>query len=295
VDLLSGKPEERALEARAKSAQAGGLKASMLAPYFYTSPNTARVNVAIEMPGETLEFVKEKGKLHSTVNVLGIAYKADGSVAARFSDTVNVEAIDKKAVAGFQSQQLHYEDQFEIAPGQYTLKVVFQSGDESFGKIETPLTVDAYDGKTFALSSVALSHEVRPISQFDFSRDQALLEDKTPLVAQGVQVTPTGLSKFKKGATAAAYIEIYDPFALNPKPGDVGLQLRIVDRKTGEQKQDTGFMNMTKSIQPGSSVVPIGIRLPIETLAAGSYRAELRAVDSMGHKTGVRVADFDLE
>jgi hypothetical protein len=295
VDLLSGKPEEKDLEARANGAQAGSVKATMLTPYFYTSPNTARVNVAIEMPGEALEFIKEKGKLHSVMNVLGIAYKTDGSVAARFSDTVNLDAVDKKSMQNFQAQPLHYTDQFDIAPGKYTLKVVFKSGEESFGKLETPLNVDPYDGKTFALSGIALSHSLKPVSQLDFNRDEALLEGKTPLVAQGMEITPTGSNRFAKGAPAVAYVEIYDPMMLNPSPPSVGLQLRIVDRKTGEQKEDSGFVNMTKAVQPGSAMVPIGLRLPTDKLPPGAYRLELNAVDTAGHKAGGRSADFDVE
>jgi hypothetical protein len=229
------------------------------------------------------------------MNVLGIAYKADGSVAARFSDKLDLGADDKKAAQNFQSQPLHYENQFEIAPGSYTLKVVFKSGDQSFGKLETPLVVDPYDGKAFAVSGVALSHNVKQVSQVDFDRDQALLEGKTPLVFQGLQITPTGLSRFKKGTAVVAYVEIYDPLMLTPKPPGIGVQVRLVDRKTGQQKEDTGLVNMAKAIQPGSSIVPVGLRLPTDKLDAGSYRLELTAVDTTGQKTRVRSADFDLE
>jgi hypothetical protein len=208
---------------------------------------------------------------------------------------MDLGADDKKAAQSFQSQPLHYENQFEIAPGSYTLKVVFKSGEQSFGKLETPLVVDPYDGKAFAVSGVALSHNVKPVSQVDFDRDQALLEGKTPLVFQGMQITPTGLSRFKKGSAVVAYVEVYDPVLLTPKPPAIGVQVRLVDRKTGQQKEDTGLVNMAKAIQPGSSIVPVGLRLPTDKLDAGSYRLELTAMDSTGQKTSVRSADFDLE
>ena len=44
--------------------------------------NTARVNLAMKMQG-TPQFEKEKGKQHAEINLLGIAYKPDGSVGAR--------------------------------------------------------------------------------------------------------------------------------------------------------------------------------------------------------------------
>jgi hypothetical protein len=42
-------------------------------------------------------------------------------------------------------------------------------------------------------------------------------------------------------------------------------------------------------------MIPVGLKLPIASLAPGSYRAELQAVDSAGRKTVLRAADFDLE
>ena len=83
-----------------------------------------------------LKFEKVKGKQHSSVNVLGIAYKPDGTIAARFSDTVDLDFDGKKEVEEFQKQPFHYENQFDVASGQYTLKVVFSSGNESFGKLQ---------------------------------------------------------------------------------------------------------------------------------------------------------------
>ena len=101
-DLLAGNPIEKTLENRAAASQAGNVAASIQLPYFYTGPNVARVNVAMEIPADVLKFEKQKGKFQAEMNVLGIAYNADGSVGARFSDTVKREFDDKKQVEAFQ-------------------------------------------------------------------------------------------------------------------------------------------------------------------------------------------------
>ncbi len=166
TDRLAGKPEEKQLESRVTGSQPGTIAASMLAPYFYTSVNTARVNLAIEIPPNTIKFEKQKGKLHATVNVVGLAYKLDGTVAARFSDSLDLNFEDKKEVEEFNSKPFHYDTQFDIAAGHYNLKVVFNpEGADSFGKLEMPLVIDPYDGKQFTLSAVALSKEIHPVSQ----------------------------------------------------------------------------------------------------------------------------------
>jgi len=295
VDLLAGKPLEKELENRASGSQAGNLKASMEAPFFYTSPNTARVNLAMEIPVDFVKFEKEKGKQHAEVNVLGIAYKPDGSVGARFSDTVNLDFEGKKEAEQFTRQVFHYENQFDIGSGEYNLKVVFSSRGESFGRVEMPLAIDAYDGKQFAISGIALSKEMHRVSDMATGLDAQLLEDRTPLVTQGVQIVPTGSYHFKTTDPAAIYVEVYEPLLLGASHPKVGLELRVVDRKTGEQKMDAGFSNTETSMQQGNPVIPVGMKLPVNTLPPGSYRAELKAMDSAGNSSKARIAEFEVE
>jgi hypothetical protein len=125
LDLLAGNPIEKDLESRATAEMPGNVGGSVEAPFFYTSPNTARVDLAMDIPSAAMKFEKVKGKQHSAVNILGIAYRSDGSIAARFSDTVNLDFEDKKELQDFQKQPFHYENQFDLASGQYNLRVVF--------------------------------------------------------------------------------------------------------------------------------------------------------------------------
>ena len=294
VDLLAGKPAEQDLENRASGSQPGTVTASMQAPFFYTGPNTARVDVAIEIPSESLKFEKFKGKLHSEMNVLGIAYRLDGAIAARFSDTVKLDFDGAKELAAFKQKPLHYENQFDVASGQYNFTVVFSSGGESFGKLAQPLAVDSNDGTQFGLSALALSREVHRVSELETALDTELLEGRAPLVASGLQFTPTGANRFKTTEPATMYLEIYEPLLIGANPPQVGVQLRLLERKTGLMKLDTGVIEVATFIHAGNPVIPVGLKLPVSTLIAGSYRAELTALDSTG-KSVIRSADFEVE
>ena len=293
TDLLAGKPVEKQLENQATGSQPGNIAATMLAPYFYTSANTARVNLAIEIPASAIKFAKDKGKMHAEVDVLGLAYKPDGTVAARFSDNVDLTFDSKSEEEEFAKKPYHYENQFEIASGQYDLKVAFSSGGQSFGKLEGPLVVDTYDTKQFGLSSLALSKELHPLSQVSSGLDAALLEDRTPLVAQGVQIVPAGSDRFKKSDPATFYVEIYDPLLSSATPPTVRIQIRVLDRKTGEQKVQLG--GPAPGVKTGDPVIALGVKLPMDKLAPGSYRLELTAGDSAGNSTTARTADFEVE
>ena len=295
-DLLAGKPEERELENRAKGSQPGDISAELAAPFFYTSTNTARVNLAMQIPADKIRFEKQKGKHHASINVLGIATKADGSVAARFSDTVNFDFDDKKEMEEFQKRPFAYENQFDIASGQYTLKVAFSSGGESFGKVEAPLNIDSYDGKQFGLSALALSKEMKRVSDMATGLDSMLLEDRTPLVVGGVQIVPTADARFKKGDPAAIYVEVYEPMMIaSATPPKVDLLLNFVDRKSGESKISAQYDKTQAFMHQGNPVIPVGVRVPLEKLPPGSYRVEIKAVDSAGQASPLRAADFEIE
>ena len=249
----------------------------------------------MEIAASGLDFEKKKGKFHSTVNILGIAYKPDGQVAARFSDAMKFDFENKKEMEAFQEEPIHYENQFDLASGQYTLKVAFNSGDASFGKLEKPLTIDPYDVKQFSVSGLALSKHVHKMSDQDVGLDAALLADRTPLVVKGVQVIPSGTNRFKKTDHAALYAEVYEPLLLGAAKPRVAVGLRVLDRKSGEQKFDSGMIDMSATMQAGSQVIPVGLQVPFENLAAGSYRAEFKAVDSAGKTATLRSADFEVE
>jgi VWFA-related protein len=293
VDMLAGNPIEKDLETRADGEMKGNVTALMQAPFFYTSPNTAQVHLAVEIPSAALKFEKAKGKQHAALNILGIAYKPDGSIAARFSDTLNRDFDGKKEVEEFQKQPLHYENQFGVASGEYKLKVVFSSGNESFGKLEMPLMIDPYRGQEFSISGVALSNSIRRTADISTDLDDLLLEDRTPLLVQDLQILPSASNHFKKTDTAAIYAEVYEPLLKNPNPPEVAYELIVLERKSGQEKFHVG--DRTPKGKTGDPVIPLGLKLPVASLGPGSYRMQLRAVDSAGNFSKTRTADFEVE
>lgn len=294
-DLLAGSATEKDLETRASGEMKGNVTASIRTPYFYTAANVARVDLAMEIPSKAVHFEKVKGKQHGEVNVLAIAYRTDGGVAARFSDTVNLDFDGKKEVEEFQKNPLRYEKQFDIAPGTYNLRIAFNSGNETFGKLDNPLSVLPYDGKKIAVSAVVLSNNMAKVADMNSAYDSELLADNKPLVIRGMQIFPSATNHFKKSDAAAAYIEVYDPLLTGDKPPQIGLEYRIVDVKTGQQKLDIGFTDTKDSIKPGNPTVPVGLKIPLDTLAPGSYRVDLRAQDSAGNTTDFHTAEFEVE
>jgi hypothetical protein len=296
-DALAGSDAEKTLESRVTGNSPGNVTASMRAPFFYTSNNTARVAVAMEIPLDKLKFEKVKGKQHAAVNLLGIAYRQDGTVAARFSDSVKFDFENSKEADKFKTTPMHYENQFDVGSGTYSLKVAFESGGENFGKLESPLVINTYDGKQFAVSDLALSTKFGPSSQAEVSMDALLLEGRAPLVAGAMQFTPTGAQRFSRNDTVAMYFEVYEPLLgdeKQPQSPQVGVQVRILDAKSGQEKSDSGTVAISNLIRSGNPVVPAGLKVPFQGLTSGLYKVEVKALDSAGN-FAVRTADFVIE
>lgn len=292
-NVLEGTPVEKQLEARATSAQAGSVEGAFQLPYFYTEPNVARVNVAMEIPSNSVQFNKEKGKYHASLNVLGIAYKPDGSIGAKFSDTVNLD-LEKDELKEFGKRPYEYQNQFDAASGDYKLTLVVSSGGDAFGKFEKELKVDPYDGKELSLGGVVMSNSMQKVSEIPTGMDSLLLEDRTPLVVKGMQIVPSATDHFKKTDNVAVYTEVYEPLLTSANPPVVAAGYNVVEKSTGKVIYTTKAVHLDEFIQKGSPMIPVGMSVKVKDLPAGSYQLVMMAVDGAGRHATNRTIEFNV-
>lgn len=290
---LEGKPLEKQMEAQASGTGTGTIHASLQAPYFYAAPNVARVNLTMEIPGDAVVMNKDKGKYHANVNVLGIAYKPDGSVGARFSDTLNFD-MDKDEWKEFTKRPYQYQNQFDAAPGNYKLTVVLSSGGAGFAKMETPLQIDAYDGNRFTLGGVVLSASLQRVDEIPTEVDASLLEDRKPLIVKGYQITPSATCQFKKTDNVTLYSELYEPLLKTATATKVVSGYRIYDKATNKEVFFTGGVPLDSFVEKGNPVVPFALKVETKDLQPGNYRLVLLAIDGQNHQAPQRPVEFTL-
>jgi hypothetical protein len=288
ADILAGTPAERELQGRLAGSEAGAAAASMQAPFFYSGPDTARVNLTMEIPSGDIRFEKVKGKFHAEVNVLAIAYR-DDQPAARSSDVVKLDLDDQAAVDAFKQKPLHYENQFEIAPGKYNLRVAFGQTGGVFGKLESALAIDAYDGQRLAISALTFSRQARQAPD-PSAVDMALMEGRAPLVARNVEYIPSGENRFPQGERFRVYFELYDPQLLTGA-SSVTARIETFDKKTGRSMSGLDMGNVSGNARPGTNTIAIGITMP--ALPPGAYRTELHAAGA-GSDSAARSVEFDV-
>jgi VWFA-related protein len=293
-DLLAGNVAGKALEARAAGPSSGNAAASMELPYFYSSPGIALIDLAMELDLANLKFAKQNAKQHAEVDLVGLAYGTDGEVAGRFSDTVQLDFETAQEADAFRKQPYRYERQFRLPSGRFNVRVAFGSGEQSFGKVEAPLKLDAWDGQRLALSGIALASEAPKVSDLTSDLDPSLLEGHKDLIAKSTEILPSGSNRFRRSAPCFGFLEIYDSLLAGPNPPTFGLAIRILDRQTGAQKE-AGTFNAADYIRPGNPVAPVLLKVPIASLSPGSYVLEVKALRSPGNDSVVRTVEFSVE
>jgi hypothetical protein len=302
-DPLKGTTLGAQLENEIASAKDDRVDVSLLAIPLFTNSNAARVHISVDWSWGSQQ------PQSTTIGVLGLIFKKDGTPATRFSDLAGGADVREREWGKLPSSETkhdskwtHYEIQLNLPAGAYGLSVVLGNGTR-FGHAEIPLTVDRYDSNELIISGVSLCKRISDVaanSSLDTPNlpgawGQKLLGDYKPLVSRGVEFEPTGNTRFKKGGNLYTYFEIYEQMLEGQSSATVQIQMRIVDLKTGETKSDSQPISAAPYMKVGSSVIPVGRGLDISKLPIGSYRLEVQATDSMGKSTPWRSANFTVE
>ena len=156
--------------------------------------------------------------------------------------------------------------------------------------------MEPYDSKNFGLSGIALSKEFYRAADMGNNLDAELISDRKPLIAQGMQIIPAGTTKFKNTENAVFFMELYEPLLAVPDrkdPVEVGVALKIFDRKSNEKKVDTGWIRIPVQEKDTNPVLPVGMKLPVNGLPAGGYRLEISGLDKAG-KPITRTTEFEI-
>ncbi len=291
-DPLAGKVAGKELDAKLAAPVHGSAVASMELADFYAQPGIALVNLAMDIDLSKIQFAKLDGKQHAELSLVAQAYGPDGTVASRFSDEAPFDFATAQEADAFRGKPYHYSHQFRLPGGAYNIKVAFSAGERISGNAESPLKVEAWDGKRLTLSGIALSAEARKVQDLASDLDPSLIEGRKDLIANSVQVTPSADNKFHRSAPCYGYVEVYDPALGVENPPALNLKIRVLDRATRAAVQ-SGSLNASDCIRAGSAIAPVLINVPLASIPPGAYTLEVTAASPSG-ASAVRTADFEV-
>ncbi len=213
------KAPQRALEAQLQTGATGTIPVTIQTTWFYLKRGTAVANVAMNIGPAAMQ---SKGKLHGEIPVLGVAYRADGSVAARFSDTIDLNFETQSDLDDFRKTPYPYSNQLRLPPGSYRIRVIAGTTAKTYGSAERP-------GRSCAMGrrdAHRQRHRVRrsrhPDRQRNHrSRSRAAGRRVQPRLP-GTRVHPDGKREFHWKQQGLLYFEIYEP---GPKPPVIELSI----------------------------------------------------------------------
>ncbi len=230
--------------------------------------------------------------------VLGVVYKANGEVAARFRDSYPCRMPFAHLFVGrpaYVPIPGRFYTQVELRPGDYDVHVVVSDGSR-FGQARAPLRVNPIDSQALSISDIALNGILRDASLL--LQDVAIVSPApvlpTPLVSKEVQFIPEAEAKLKKKGSLPLYFEVYEPL-LADRSAEVYFRLKITDLKTGSLVVNGEQMSAARYVIPGNVVIPIALKVDTDKLRGGSYELGIQASDSAGRETEWRMAKFEIK
>jgi hypothetical protein len=166
--------------------------------------------------------------------------------------------------------------------------------DNNFGRAETSVTVEKYDGKQLAVGGITLSRQYPQATPASDS-NVAPAEGYDQLVSGGLEVIPTANTRFQKSKPFTFFFQIYSPRQSDSSAAAVEARLRILDANTGQVTKEFRPFSAAPFAKPGNPVIPVSGGIEISTLPTGSYQLEVQATDSSGQTTPWQSTAFSVE
>lgn len=294
-DALAGTPQEKPLTQAIESpTPMTDLPLRFVTDYFYESGGSVRAPVTIQVPLDKLKFKKEHGEKADSIDVMGVAYREDGATAARFSDTVNFAIQPKRLKTLTDDATLSIPNYFNLQPGKYRLKVAVHDAGNLVGTSEQSLVIPPYKTGEFATSSLVLTDEVKPVASLISSLEQKLLDEKNPLVYNGMKVFQRADKEFYSDRPIALYFNVYNP-TIDPKLKGPKLLLSysILTKNKVVFELPMAELSQLPPLQNG--VLPLGLWVPLKNLTPGDYIMQVMVRDGMTNITRFMRDDFAVE
>ncbi len=291
LDTLARSREEKSLlNAIASPATATQLPLAFRAIYFYETPGLARVLVPSKISLEKAEFKKKGGQLSCDLNVMGVAYAENDTVAARFSETIPVFISSEKD--GSFPRILAYSNYFKLRPGKYRLKIAASDGANNLGSMEQPVEIPAPSEGGIALSSLVIAERVSQLPALIQNIQAKLLDESDPLVYSGMQISPSIENKSPIDSPLAVFFKLYNPAGgLDRWKATVKATLQD---EAGKQYTLPPIPLENNPSQSLNTVATIACTLRFQDLVPGKYKLMIEASDPMSSLNAKVQTDLEL-
>lgn len=283
VDALASTREEKSLmEVMASPTAANQLPITFRAAYCYDSRGLASIPVTVKVRTTSLELKERSGQLGTDLNVMGIAYAEDGSMPARFSETLHV-LIGKEEQDAFRKEGLTYGNYIKLRPGRYRLKVAVADDKGKVGSADQTLEVPVLPESGPAASSLIVAGQITPLPELIQNVQAQLLDERDPLIFGGLRVLPSVDNTSTANAPVLAFYKVYN---LDGKPDQWKFVAKV--QLVNEQGEAQVFppIPLDQSVTVTSRTgISVGIKLPFGNVAPGKYRLLIETLETTSNQS----------
>jgi VWFA-related protein len=292
VDVLaSSRQEKTLLTALATPSTATQLPITFRPAYFYDSLQSARVLIAARLQMEKAALKKKGGQLETDLNIMGVAYAEDGSVAARFSETIPI-SFAKEQEAEFRKSALPYRNYFKLRPGKYRLKLAASDEENNLGAAEQSLEIPVPNTQGFSASSLVVAEQLSQLPDLIRNLQTQLLDQSDPLLLSQMQIEPSIANRLPSKNPVAVLFRIYN-LAGRLDQLNLVAKTRLFDA-TGERFA-LAPIQLKEIVSPaGPSEVVVGMRLPLQSVPAGKYLLAMEISETGTGQSATIQTDLEL-
>jgi VWFA-related protein len=295
VDPLAGisaeKPLVRAIEAKEPITD---LSVKMASGYFYEGTGLARAPVVVQLPVSALGIKREKNPRTNVLDILGVAFSANGSPVARFSDSLPVQVDSEWLKDHSDADSLTIPNYFRLAPGKYHLKVAIHNQGNQIGTAEEDLDIPLFAENQLTTSSLILTNEARELPSLINNLESQLLDDKNPLIFEGKRMYPSVTKKFSQDKPLALYFHTYN-LTLDPKLHQPLLLLSVSILSGDKIASQIPLSRVQDLSAVENGRLPVLVWLSLRNLAPGKYTLQVMVRDGITNAKRYLRDQFEIE
>jgi VWFA-related protein len=292
IDVLaSSKHEKTLLSALASSGPATQLPVRFRSAYFYDSPRMAKVLVTARIGLEKAGIKKKGGQMAGELHVMGAAYAENGSLAARFSETLSM-SFNRDKEQDFRRTFLTYRNYFRLRPGKYRLKLAVSDGANNLGSMEESREIPPFPDSGFAASSLVLAEQVYRLPDLIQNLQTRLLDDNDPLIYSGMRIAPSVVNRLPAGDPIPVFYRIYDT-AGRGIPWKLTARAKLVGEK-GDVRTSPLIPLDENLHRVGGSEGVVGFAVAFADVEPGKYTLLIETADAASADAATVQADVEL-
>ena len=222
---------------------------------------------------------------------MGVAYAEDGSIAARFSETLPV-SFEKEKEAEFRKRDLSCQNYIRLRPGKYRLKLAVSDESGNLGSAERLLEIRALSERGFAGSSLLIAEQASRLPDLISNLQSQMLDENNLLLYAGFQIEPSVENRLPANATIPVMFRLYNlPSA--PDQWNLTAKARMIDEKGKEYSLGTIPLKNAMSIA-GNAEAAVALSLPFKDVPPGKYRLVVELSEAASAETATLETDLEL-